>query len=80
MLTESRDCPLMSVKEMEKSKRGNFDYATDGKSGFTVVHWHDNNKIMQHSFKQGWGLHLPKQQSAGPEMRQREWRPPSLSW
>ena len=38
---------------MEKSKRGNFDYATDAKSGLTVVHWHDNNIIMQHSFKQG---------------------------
>ena len=38
---------------MEKSKRGNFDYATDAKSGLTVVHWHDNNIIMQHSSKQG---------------------------
>ena len=47
------DCPLKSVKEMEKSKRGNLDYATDVKSGLTVVHWHDNNIIMQHTFKQG---------------------------
>ena len=47
------DCPLKSLKEKEKSKRGNFDYATDVKSGLTVVHWHDNNIIMQHSFKQG---------------------------
>ena len=48
------DCPLKSVKEMEMSKRGNFDYAKDVKSVLTVVQWHDNNIIMQHSFKQGW--------------------------
>ena len=46
-------CPLKSVKEMEQSKREYLDYATDVKSGLTVVHWHDNNIIMQHSFKQG---------------------------
>ena len=36
------DCPLKSVKEMENSKCGNFDYATDVKSGMVVVHWNDN--------------------------------------
>ena len=54
------DCLLKSVKKMGKSKLGNFDYATDVKSGLTGVHWHGNNIIMQHSFKQGGGCTFPK--------------------
>ena len=38
---------------MEKCKRGNFDYATDVKSGLTVVHWHDSNIVNTVSNKVG---------------------------
>ena len=44
----NENCPLKSMKEMETSKRRNFDYATDVKSGLTVVHWNGNpasNKV-----------------------------------
>ena len=47
------DSPLKSVKELEKSKLGNFDYAADVKSGLTLVHWHDNNIVNTVSNKVG---------------------------
>ena len=46
-------CPLKSVEEMEKSKRGNFDYVTDVKSCLTVLHWNDNNIVNTVSNKVG---------------------------
>ena len=37
--------PLKSVKEMEKLKRGSFDFATDTKNGMVVVRWNDNSVV-----------------------------------
>lgn len=48
-----QDCPLKSIKEMEKAKRGTFDYATDAKTGLIVVRWHDNNVVNTVSNKVG---------------------------
>lgn len=39
------DCPLRPVKEIEKTPRGTFDYATDTNNGVLVVRWNDNNVV-----------------------------------
>ena len=39
------NCPIMPVCDMKKKTRGTFDYATDMKSGITVVCWNDNNVV-----------------------------------
>ena len=49
----SGDCPLTSVKEMEKGPRGTFDYACDTKNGLIVVRWNDNNVVNAVSSKAG---------------------------
>ena len=47
------DCPLKTVKEMEKTKRGTYDYATDSKSGLIAVRWNDNSIVSLVSNKVG---------------------------
>ena len=47
------DCPLKPVKEMEKTTRGTYDFATDSKNGLTVVRWNDNNVVNTVSNKVG---------------------------
>lgn len=39
------DCPVMSVKDMQKTPRGTYDYAYDKGSGLIVVRWNDNNIV-----------------------------------
>ncbi|XP_070179915.1 piggyBac transposable element-derived protein 3-like [Littorina saxatilis] len=48
-----KDCPLRDVKDMQKTPRGTFDYATDTKSGLIVVRWNDNNIVNVVSNKVG---------------------------
>ncbi|XP_070181172.1 piggyBac transposable element-derived protein 3-like [Littorina saxatilis] len=47
------DSPLRDVKDMQKTPRGTFDYATDTKSGLIVVRWNDNNIVNVVSNKVG---------------------------
>ena len=39
------DCPVRSVKEMQKTPRGTYDYAYDTRNGLIVVRWNDNNIV-----------------------------------
>lgn len=48
-----QDCPLKSINEMKKTKRGSYDYATDVKSGLLVVRWNDNSIVNLVSNKVG---------------------------
>lgn len=47
------DCPLKDVKEMQKTGRGTFDFATDTKSGLIAVRWSDNSLVNVVSNKVG---------------------------
>ena len=47
------DAPLKSVKEMEKLKRGFFDFATNTKNGIVVVRWNNNSVVNTVSNKVG---------------------------
>ena len=47
------NCPVKSVAEMQKMKRGSFDLATDVRNGLTVVRWNDNNVVNLVSNKVG---------------------------
>ncbi|XP_070179144.1 piggyBac transposable element-derived protein 3-like [Littorina saxatilis] len=39
------DCPLKSVKDMQKANRGTYDYSKDDKTGFVAVRWNDNSVV-----------------------------------
>ena len=45
------DAPLKAVKEMEKLKRGFFDFVTDTKNGMVVVRWNNNSVVNTFSNK-----------------------------
>ncbi|XP_070201742.1 piggyBac transposable element-derived protein 2-like [Littorina saxatilis] len=47
------DCPVKSINEMKKTRRGTYDYATDVNSGLLVVRWNDNNIVNVVSNKVG---------------------------
>ena len=39
------DCPVMSVDQIKKLKRGSYDYSVDQATGIRVTRWHDNSVV-----------------------------------